>query len=93
MAVVFRFVDKDGILQERFFDLIHVTSTKGATLKEVLSSLLSKHAFDVQNLRGQGYDGASKIRGVSSMDCKLFFLENAHMHIMSISMLIVCNLR
>uniref|UniRef100_A0ACD5XAN1 Uncharacterized protein n=1 Tax=Avena sativa TaxID=4498 RepID=A0ACD5XAN1_AVESA len=36
MALVFRFVDKDGILQERFFDLIHVTSTKAATLKELL---------------------------------------------------------
>jgi hypothetical protein len=63
MAIVLRFVDKDGILQERFFDLIHVTSTKAATLKEVLSSKLSKHAFDVQNLCGQGYDGASNMRG------------------------------
>lgn len=63
MALVLRFVDKDGILQERFFDLIHVTSTKAATLKEVLSSMLSKNAFDVQNLRGQGYDGASNMRG------------------------------
>ncbi|XP_051222110.1 uncharacterized protein [Lolium perenne] len=63
MALVFRFVDKDGILQERFFDLIHVTSTKAATLKEVLSSVLSQNAFDVQNLRGQGYDGASNMRG------------------------------
>ncbi|XP_047061542.1 zinc finger MYM-type protein 1-like [Lolium rigidum] len=63
MALVLRFVDKDGILQERFFDLIHVTSTKAATLKEVLSSVLSKNAFDVQNLRGQGYDGASNMRG------------------------------
>jgi hypothetical protein len=64
MALVFRFVDKDGILQERFFDLIHVTSTKAATLKEVLSSVLSQNAFYVQNLRGgQGHDGASNMRG------------------------------
>uniref|UniRef100_A0A453B994 DUF4371 domain-containing protein n=2 Tax=Aegilops tauschii subsp. strangulata TaxID=200361 RepID=A0A453B994_AEGTS len=63
MALVLRFVDEDRILQERFFALIHVTNTKAATLKEVLSSLLSKHAFDVQNLRGQGYDGASNMRG------------------------------
>ena len=63
MALVLRFVDEDGILQERFFDLIHVTSTKAATLKEVLSHVLSKNGFDVQNLRGQGYDGASNMRG------------------------------
>ncbi|XP_044426218.1 uncharacterized protein [Triticum aestivum] len=35
MALVLRFVDEDRILQERFFDLIHVTNTKAATLKEV----------------------------------------------------------
>jgi hypothetical protein len=29
----------------------------------LLSNVLSKHAFDVQNLRGQGYDGASNMRG------------------------------
>jgi hypothetical protein len=40
-----------------------VTNTKAATLKEVLSSVLSTNAFDVQNLRGQGYDGASNMRG------------------------------
>jgi len=63
MAVVFRFVDKDGVLQERFFNLIHVKNTKALTLKRELSSLLSKYSFDVQNLRGQGYDGASNMKG------------------------------
>ena len=63
MAVVFRFVDKDGVLQERFFDLIYVKNTKALTLKRELSSLFSKYSFDVQNLRGQGYDGASNMKG------------------------------
>jgi hypothetical protein len=63
MAVVFRFVDKDGVLQERFFQLIHVRNTKSLTLKGELCALLSKHAFDIQNLRGQGYDGASNMKG------------------------------
>ena len=63
MAIVFRFVDNDGIVQERFFDLIHVKNTKALTLKKELSYLLSSYAFDVQNLRGQGYDGASNMKG------------------------------
>ena len=63
MALVFRFVDKYGVLQERFFDLIHVKNTKALTLKEELCSVLSKYSFDIQNLRGQGYDGASNMRG------------------------------
>jgi hypothetical protein len=33
MALVLRFVDKDGVLQERFFDCIHVKNTKALTLK------------------------------------------------------------
>jgi hypothetical protein len=55
--------DKDGVLQERFFQLIHVRNTKSLTLKGELCALLSKHAFDIQNLRGQGYDGASNMKG------------------------------
>jgi hypothetical protein len=63
MALVFRFVDSHGVLQERFFDLIHVKNTKAMTLKRELSNVLSRYAFDIQNLRGQGYDGASNMKG------------------------------
>ena len=63
MALVFRFVDINGVLQERFFDLIHVKNTKALTLKEELCTVLSKYGFDIQNLRGQGYDGASNMKG------------------------------
>jgi hypothetical protein len=62
MTLVLRFVDKDGVLQERFFDCIHLKNTKALTLKQKLSHVLSSHSFDVQNLRGQGYDGASNMK-------------------------------
>ncbi|QHN84741.1 Zinc finger MYM-type protein [Arachis hypogaea] len=62
MSVVLRFVDKHGCVQERFFDLIHVSDTCSLTLKTEISSVLSRHNLDVQNLRGQGYDGASNMR-------------------------------
>ncbi|KAL5660857.1 hypothetical protein ACJX0J_027982, partial [Zea mays] len=63
MALVLRFVDKDGVLQERFFDCVHVTNTRALTLKQELSHVLAIHSFDIQNLRGQGYDGASNMKG------------------------------
>ena len=63
MTLVFRFFDKDGVLQERFFQLIHVRNTKALPLKRELRAELSKHSFDVKNLRGQGYDGASNMKG------------------------------
>ncbi|CAA0808853.1 General transcription factor 2-related zinc finger protein, partial [Striga hermonthica] len=52
------FVDIDGFVRERFFDLVHVSDTKALTLKDVIFSALSRHNLDIQNIRGQGYDGA-----------------------------------
>jgi hypothetical protein len=63
MALVLRFVDKDDVLQERFFDCIHVKNTRALTLKQEISHVLCSHSFDVQNLRGQGYNGASNMKG------------------------------
>jgi hypothetical protein len=40
-----------------------VKNTKSLTLKAEISYALSIHGFDLQNLRGQGYDGASNTRG------------------------------
>ncbi|KAK9725256.1 hypothetical protein RND81_05G132000 [Saponaria officinalis] len=48
---------------ERFFDLVHVTDTSAATLKKEVCSVFTKHKLFVENLRGQGYDGASNMRG------------------------------
>jgi len=46
-----------------FLDLVHVHDTNSATLKQEICSVLSAHNLDVQNIRGQGYDGASNMRG------------------------------
>ncbi|XP_072088033.1 uncharacterized protein [Arachis hypogaea] len=73
MSVVLGFVDKHICVQERFFDLIHVSDTCSLTLKTEISSVLSHHNLDVQNLRGQGYDGELVICVVNGMDCKLYF--------------------
>jgi hypothetical protein len=78
MASVFRFVDEDGVLQERFFQLIHVRNTKALTLKGELCAELSKHSFDVKNLRGQGYDGASNMKGEFNGLQALFLKDCPH---------------
>ncbi|GJN08206.1 hypothetical protein PR202_ga26101 [Eleusine coracana subsp. coracana] len=63
MALVVRFVDKDGFVRERFLDLIHVHDTCSVTLKEKLIIVLAHHKLDIQSIHGQGYDGASNICG------------------------------
>ena len=52
-----------GMLKRVFFYPIHVADTSSLTLKKEISSVLSRHCLDIQNLRGQGYDGASNMRG------------------------------
>ncbi|KAI3715955.1 hypothetical protein L6452_22949 [Arctium lappa] len=63
MAIVVRFVDRNGYVKERFLDLVHVKDTTSLTLRNEISSSLSFHKLDVQDIRGQGYDGASNMRG------------------------------
>ncbi|XP_052619796.1 uncharacterized protein LOC111889415 [Lactuca sativa] len=63
MAIVVRFVDQDGNVKERFLDLIHVKDTTSLTLKNEILCSLSYHKLSVQDIRGQGYDGASNMRG------------------------------
>ncbi|XP_028077241.1 uncharacterized protein LOC114279217 [Camellia sinensis] len=49
MAIVLRFVDKDGFIKERFFDIVHVSDTTSATLcrrapeEDSSSSALRRH--------------------------------------------------
>ncbi|KAM3193911.1 hypothetical protein ACQJBY_070514 [Aegilops geniculata] len=63
MALVLRFVDKQGFSREHVFDLVHVKDTSSATLKQEIDFVLSQHDLDIQNIRGQGFDGASNMRG------------------------------
>ena len=63
IAVVLRYVDIDGFVRERFYGIVHVVDIVALTLKKEIYYLFSNHCLDIQNIRGQGYDGASNIRG------------------------------
>ncbi|XP_074313678.1 uncharacterized protein LOC141648868 [Silene latifolia] len=63
MAIILRFVNNLGLVNERFFSIVHVDDTCASTLKKEIFEVLSHYHFDLKNLRGQGYDGASNMRG------------------------------
>ncbi|XP_022031981.1 zinc finger MYM-type protein 1-like [Helianthus annuus] len=63
MAVVVRFVDKFGVVRENFIGIVHVRDTASSTLKEAIDSLIANNQLSIKQVRGQGYDGASNIRG------------------------------
>ncbi|XP_045822721.1 zinc finger MYM-type protein 1-like [Trifolium pratense] len=75
VALVLKFVDKNGFIQERFFDFVDVEEVAPLALKEEVCAILSRHNLDVSNIRGQGYDGISDIREEWNDLRTLFFNE------------------
>ncbi|XP_059277816.1 uncharacterized protein LOC132032000 [Lycium ferocissimum] len=63
MALVLRYVNKEGKVIEQFFGLVQVKDTSAKSLKEAIYSLLLDHSLSRSQIRGQGYDGASNMQG------------------------------
>ncbi|CAD6262070.1 unnamed protein product [Miscanthus lutarioriparius] len=78
MAVILRFVNDKGQVVERFLGLQHVQSCTAIALKEALVDMLSSHNLSISMLRGQGYDGASNMRGEFNGVQKLIRDENPY---------------
>jgi hypothetical protein len=76
-AIVVRFVNKKDEVIERFLRIKHVKDTTLESLKKALVEMLSDHGLVVAKLRGQGYDGASNMRGEFNCLQKLIRDENS----------------
>ncbi|XP_042471469.1 uncharacterized protein LOC122053481 [Zingiber officinale] len=63
MAIILRFVNNYGVLIERFFTIKSVSDTTSLNLKKEISNVLVHHDLQVKEIIGQGYDGASNMRG------------------------------
>uniref|UniRef100_A0A7N0V9K9 TTF-type domain-containing protein n=1 Tax=Kalanchoe fedtschenkoi TaxID=63787 RepID=A0A7N0V9K9_KALFE len=63
LALCLRYVDQKGRLNERFLGIVHVEDTTAVSLKSAIQSLLMEHSLSMSKIRGQGYDGASNMRG------------------------------
>ncbi|KAH9750577.1 TTF-type domain-containing protein [Citrus sinensis] len=96
MAIVLRFVDKDGIVRERFFGLVHVSETSVQTLKKEIYFVLYNHTLEIQNIRGQGYDSASNMRdewnGLQALilkDCPYAYYIHYLAHLLQLTLVAV----
>ncbi|XP_024195986.1 zinc finger MYM-type protein 1-like [Rosa chinensis] len=78
MAIIFRYVDKNGCVIERFIGIEHVANTTAITLKEAIDALLCKHGLSISSLRGQGFDGASNMSGELNGLKTLILRENSN---------------
>ncbi|CAI0429965.1 unnamed protein product, partial [Linum tenue] len=77
MAIVLRYVNSDGCVMERFLCTSHVQNTKALTLKKEIEAMLLKHGLSMSMIRGQGYDGASNMKGEINGLKTLILAENS----------------
>ncbi|KAM2452021.1 hypothetical protein ACFX1W_009400 [Malus domestica] len=63
MVMVLRYVDDNRHVIERFVGIQHVTDTTSSSLKDAIDTFFSRNGLSFSKLRGQGYDGASNMRG------------------------------
>ena len=63
MAIILRFVDKEGFIKECFFHVVHVRDITALILKNEICVVLSRNNVHIENIRDQGYNWASNVRG------------------------------
>ena len=50
MAIILRFVDRDGFIREQFFQVVGVDETSAPTLKNAISKVLTTYNLEVENM-------------------------------------------
>ncbi|CAN6682130.1 unnamed protein product [Malus baccata var. baccata] len=83
MAVVLRYVNKEGEVIERFLGVQHVSSTTSSSLEEAIERLFASTNLSMSKLRGQGYDGASNMKGeLNGLKAKILnkYLQAFYVH-------------
>ncbi|XP_066396105.1 uncharacterized protein [Miscanthus floridulus] len=66
MSLIIRYVDatSDSVcIEESFLDFLNVNDTSGQGLFDVLQEELKNLDLDIDNVRGQGYDNGSNMKG------------------------------
>ncbi|CAH0551202.1 unnamed protein product [Brassicogethes aeneus] len=70
MTIIIRFVDlideRGGYIKEHFLGFVPVLETTGAGLTEKILEVLKKLSLPFENLRGQGFDNGSNMKGKNS---------------------------
>ena len=63
VTFILLYVDSQCAVQERFIGLLQVAKTDSESLQQSVNEMLLKHDLQLENMRGQGYDGAAAMSG------------------------------
>ena len=62
LPLIIRFVDQSGMIREEFLEFVLCdTGASGQAIADKIKFTLEKLTLDLNDLRGQGYDGAGNI--------------------------------
>ena len=75
MTIILRYTDCKDFVRERFFQVVDVDDTNASALKKEICNVLSHFNLLVENMRGQGYNEASNMRGKWNRLQALFFKD------------------
>ena len=64
MSIVLHFVDTNCNIREDFVDFV---SVERITSEIIVKETLARYNLDLQDCRGQGYDGATNMSGASGV--------------------------
>ena len=71
-------MNQKGEILEKLLGVEHVLDTTSASLKRYLDAIFVDHNLSMSRLRGQGYDGASNMRGELHGLKTLVLADNPH---------------
>ena len=60
LSVIIRYVGSNGHINEDLLDFVHSEQMTGQGLFDSLQSVLNKFSLNMENIRGQKYDGCSR---------------------------------
>lgn len=66
LSCVLRYVNKDGLAEERFVEFVTNPGHGGQDLADAVIHFLERHGLDIGNCRGQSYDNAPNMSGIYS---------------------------
>ncbi|KAK6171741.1 hypothetical protein SNE40_018179 [Patella caerulea] len=68
LSVIVRYVNPAGGINEELLDMVNANDMTAEGLFSTVKDTLDKYQLDIQNIRGQGYDGCSTMAGFWSSD-------------------------
>ena len=92
------YVDSDCNIQESFVGVVNIEQTDSQTLVQTIELMLEKHSLKIENLRVQGYDGASNMSGqytgvqsrIAAKNEKAIYVHY-HAHVLNLVLVDTCS--